>query len=215
MIEKKISASILNADFYSLGDEVTEILPLIDELHFDVMDGVFVENISMGLPVIDSLRTRFSDKVFDVHLMISNPDFYWDKFCNAGSDILVFHYEATPHSFILLKNIREKGKKAGIALTPATDVLVLEPIKEFIDRILIMTVEPGFGGQKFISSMCRKIEKTRKMFGDTIDIEVDGGINGETLGDAMHAGANVFVVGSYIFSASDKAERIHELKKHF
>lgn len=214
-ITYKIAASILNADFYELGTSIASVAPLIDELHFDVMDGEFVENISFGLPVIESLRPRLPDVVFDVHLMIQNPGFYWEKFCKAGGDIVVFHYEATSHSYMILKNIREAGKKAGISLNPQTDVGLLESIKEYIDRVLIMTVEPGFGGQSFIAPICRKIEKARKIFGDSIDIEVDGGINGTTIADAMNAGANVFVVGSYIFAADDKVARIHELKKHF
>lgn len=214
-ITYKIAASILNADFYELGTAINGIAPYIDELHFDIMDGAFVENISMGLPVIESLRPRFPNMVFDVHLMIQNPDFYWDRFCKAGSDILVFHVEATTHSYILLKKIRDLGVKAGISLNPQTDAACLESIKENIDRVLIMTVEPGFGGQSFITSMCRKIEKARKIMGDLIDIQVDGGINGATIADAKNAGANVFVVGSYIFSAEDKAAKIHELRKHF
>ena len=211
----KISASILNADFFALGQTVSEIIPYIDEIHFDVMDGNFVENISMGIPVIEALRPRFPETVFDVHLMINDPDFYWQPFAKAGSDIVVFHYEATTHSYINLKKIKDMGKKAGIALNPATDVSLLEPVKEYIDRVLVMTVEPGFGGQAFIPEMCRKIEKARKMFGDNLDIEVDGGINGKTIVDAKNAGANVFVVGSFIFAAPDKAERVRELRKHF
>ena len=211
-MEYKISASILNADFLNLSSEVDEIVEIIDEIHLDVMDGHFVDNISFGIPVQEALNKKYSDKFFDTHLMITRPDKYYSSFIKAGANVLVFHYEATPHSYILLKRIKDEGIDAGVAINPATDVSLLEPIKEYIDRLLIMTVEPGFGGQKFIYEMVRKIEKARKIFGDNIDIEVDGGINDKTILDAKNAGANVFVVGSFIFGAEDRKKKVSLLK---
>ncbi len=211
-MEYKISASILNADFSRLYDDIREVEDDIDEIHCDVMDGHFVDNISFGAPVIASLRKRFSGMTFDTHLMITDPGKYYGDFIAAGSDILVFHQEAASHSYIILKKIRDAGIKAGLSLNPGTSLSLIEPVKELIDRLLVMTVEPGFGGQAFISTMCRKIEAARKMLGDDVDIQVDGGINPETIGKVKSAGANVFVVGSYIFKAEDKAERVGKIR---
>jgi len=211
-MDYKISASILNADFSDLKSDISEIIDAVDEIHCDVMDGSFVDNISFGAPVIKALKKTFPHACYDTHLMISDPGKYYGSYIDAGSDILVFHYEATPHSHILLSKIRESGIKGGLSLTPATPVQSVEPVKELLDRLLIMTVEPGFGGQKYIDAMNRKIEAARKMLGDGVDIQVDGGINDLTLPGARDAGANVFVVGSFIFRAEDKLERVRSLR---
>jgi len=206
----KISASILNADFSRLKDDIDSVLPFIDEIHCDVMDGHFVDNISFGAPVIERIRSAFPETVIDTHLMIRDPEKFRTDFIAAGSDILVFHLEATPHAYITLKRIKDAGIQAGISLTPATDISLLEPLASLLDRILIMTVEPGFGGQSFIPEMLKKIKKARTLFKD-IDIQVDGGINEKTLPYALEAGANVFVVGSYLFSHENKSERAAQL----
>ncbi len=208
----KISASILNADFLKLGEELAEVVPLVDEVHLDVMDGVFVENLSFGAPVVAGLRSVYPQAVIDTHLMITRPHQYWRDFVEIGSNIVTFHYEATNHAYALLTQLREAGVAAGISLTPATDARLLEPVQELFDRLLIMTVEPGFGGQSFEPAMLRKIEAARALLGPDVDIEVDGGINDVTIADAKSAGANVFVVGSYIFGSTDRAGRVRRLR---
>jgi ribulose-phosphate 3-epimerase len=211
-MEYKISASILNANFLRLGEELEEIVPLVDEIHLDVMDGVFVENISFGAPVVAGIRAAYPESVIDTHLMITTPHRYWRDFVEIGSTIVTFHYEATHHAYALLMQLREAGVAAGISLTPATDVRLLEPVREYIDRVLVMTVEPGFGGQSFEPAMLRKVEAARRMLGPAVDIEVDGGINDRTIATVKSAGANVFVVGSHIFGSTDRAGRIRELR---
>jgi ribulose-phosphate 3-epimerase len=211
-VDYKISASILNADFLQLRTEVDAIVEHVDELHLDVMDGMFVDNISFGPPVLAGLREAYPAAVLDTHLMITTPHTYWEAFQEIGSDIITIHYEATHHSYILLKELRDAGLQAGISITPATDVRLLEPIAAYIDRILIMTVEPGFGGQSMIPEMLTKVELTRQLFGDGVDIQVDGGINEKTIRSAKDAGANVFVVGSYIFKSYDREARVGELR---
>lgn len=212
-MEYKIAASILNANFLKLGEEVDSVVDHVDELHLDVMDGIFVDNISFGPPVLSGLRRAYPQTVLDAHLMITAPHTYWPAFRDIGSDIITFHYEATHHSFILLKQLREAGVQAGISMTPATDVRLLEPIRPYIDRILVMTVEPGFGGQSIVPEMLQKVEKARTIFGDDVDIEVDGGINDATIRSAKDAGANVFVVGSYIFKAADRGAQVAQLRE--
>ncbi|MEM5948157.1 ribulose-phosphate 3-epimerase [Spirochaetia bacterium 38H-sp] len=209
----KISASILNANFLRLGQEISEIKDYIDEIHLDIMDGHYVDNISFGPDIISLIRKEFSDITLDTHLMICNPDKYWHTFIEAGADILVFHKEATQKAYHILEKIKKSGKLAGISLNPATDINQIEPLVDVIDRVLIMTVEPGFGGQSFIKPMLKKIEKARKILGDNIDIEVDGGINNNTVKDAQKAGANTFVVGSHIFKSSDKIAEIEKLRE--
>ena len=211
-MEYKISASILNANFLKLGEELEEIAPLVDEIHLDVMDGMFVDNLTFGAPVVAGVRAAYPGSIIDTHLMITTPHRYWRDFVEIGSNIVTFHYEATDHAYALLKQLREAGVAAGISLTPATDVRLLEPVREYIDRILIMTVEPGFGGQSFESAMLRKVEAARELLGPSLDIEVDGGINDRTIADVRSAGANVFVVGSHIFGSTDRAGRVRELR---
>jgi ribulose-phosphate 3-epimerase len=209
----KIAASILNADFLRLQEEIDSLIDHVDEIHLDVMDGMFVENISFGAPVISGLRGAYPNAFSEAHMMIARPHDYWRSFVDAGCNVVTFHYEATDHSYMLLKTLRDAGVQAGISLTPQTPVTNLEPIRELIDRVLIMTVEPGFGGQAFEPAMLRKIEAARRMLGDRVDIEVDGGIKDTTIGAVQRAGANVFVVGSYLFKASDRPARVAALRE--
>ena len=213
MTRPKIGASILDADFLHLDEQISAVVNVADEIHLDVMDGVFVDNISFGPGIISQVRTAYPGAFLDTHLMISRPEALWRSFVHAGSDLVTFHYEMTPHSYIVCRNIREAGARAGVSVTPQTDVRLLEPIKEYIDRVLVLTVEPGFGGQAFVTAMLRKIEAARKLFGDDVDIQVDGGIKDSTVGAARRAGANVFVAGSYIFKADDPAARVQELRE--
>ncbi|TVQ35842.1 MAG: ribulose-phosphate 3-epimerase [Spirochaetaceae bacterium] len=212
-MDYKIAASILNADFLRLGAELDAVVPLVEEIHLDVMDGLFVDNMSFGAPVVAGIRAAHPSAVIDTHLMISTPHKFWRDFVAIGSNIVTFHYEATDHAYALLRQLREAGVQAGISVTPATDVRLLEPIRESIDRVLVMTVEPGFGGQAFEPQMLRKIETARRLFGDRVDIEVDGGINRQTIKKVKAAGANVFVVGSFIFDAEDRAARVAQLRE--
>jgi ribulose-phosphate 3-epimerase len=212
-VNYKIAASILNADFLKLGQEIDSLVDHIDELHLDVMDGVFVENLSFGAPVIGGLRAAYPNTFSEAHLMISRPHDYWQDFKEAGCDVVTFHYEATDHSYMLLKDMRDTGIQAGISLTPQTPVSVLEPIREYIDRLLIMTVEPGFGGQAFEPAMLRKVEAARKLLGDNVDVEVDGGIKDSTIRAVKDAGANVFVVGSFLFKGDDRPGRVATLRE--
>ena len=212
-MEYKIAASILNVDFLHLKEEIDSVIEGIDELHLDVMDGMFVENISFGAPVLSGLAATYPDTPGEAHLMIARPRDYWRAFKQIGARIITFHYEATPHAYILLKELREAGIQAGISITPATPISALTTITGEIDRLLIMTVEPGFGGQTFIPGMLDKIEKARSLLGDDVDIEVDGGIDEKTIGDAKLAGANIFVVGSYLFKATDRMRNLATLRE--
>jgi len=212
----KIAPSILSADFTRLSDEI-ESVKTADYLHFDVMDGLFVPNITIGLPVLESVR-RVTDMTLDVHLMIQSPARYTARFAEAGADIVVFHVETEPPENVLpaLNEIRELGKKAGLSIKPQTPWEALIPYIDALDIILVMTVEPGFGGQQFMPDMLPKIEALRRVIdlrSLTCELEVDGGINPETAALCVQAGANVLVAGSDIFGAPDRAARISQLRE--
>lgn len=205
-----VAPSLLAADFSRLKEEIQEVEKYGAEyLHLDVMDGTFVPNISYGAPVISPLK-QHSNLVFDVHLMVENPDRFIKDFVDAGADIITVHVEATKHLNRTIQLIKSYGKKVGVALNPSTPLEMIKYDLKDIDMVLIMTVNPGFGGQKFIKNTIDKIKDLRAI-APNIDIEVDGGINAETGKLVKEAGANILVAGSYVFSGNYK-EKIDSLK---
>lgn len=211
----KIAPSILSADFACLGQEIRSI-ETADYLHFDVMDGLFVPNISIGIPVLESVR-KITDMTLDVHLMIDRPHRYVERFADAGADLVVFHLEADAPEDIhdALRAVRARGKRAGLAVKPATPAEDLIPYLSELDLALVMTVEPGFGGQRFMEDMLPKVELLRKTVdreGLPCEIEVDGGVNPATAALCRAAGADVLVAGSDVFRAADRAARIAQLR---
>ena len=214
-MEKKLAPSILSADFRRLGEEVAAVTDAgADYIHVDVMDGHFVPNITIGPLVVEAAR-RSTHLPLDVHLMISEPDRYLEDFVRAGANLISVHVEVLPHLHRTLQRIRELGVKASVTLNPSTPLVTIEHVLEQVDMVLLMTVNPGFGGQEFISAVIPKIRDLRRMIdkrGLTIDVEVDGGINAETIGAVARAGADVFVAGSAVFHTSNYGETLRLLR---
>ena len=214
----KVSPSILSADFVNLERDIRALTPAgADYVHVDVMDGIFVPNITIGIPVVAAIR-RITDLPLDVHLMIDRPIRYVDDFCKAGSDILTIHTEAETEENTLnaLKRIRENGVKAAISIKPKTSAEAVLPFLPFCDLILVMTVEPGFGGQSFMEDMMPKLKKIREYIdaqNPSCELEVDGGVNKETAMICRENGANVLVAGSAYFKASDPADFVRSVKQ--
>jgi len=210
-VETKIAPSILSADFSNLGQEIKDVVKAgADWLHIDVMDGVFVPNITIGPCVVKSIRAA-TNIPFDVHLMIENPISHVEAFAKAGADIITFHAEACKVARQTIDKIKKLNKKVGMSIKPKTPVSVIEPYFSDLDLILVMTVEPGFAGQKFMLKALPKIKELKKKYSG--DIEVDGGITEETAKKAIDAGANVLVAGTSVFGKSDYKKAIEQLKK--
>lgn len=203
-----IAPSILSADFGRLNEEVKSVELCADYIHVDVMDGHFVPNITIGAPIVSKIRTKLP---LDCHLMILKPERFFEDFAKAGASIITVHQEACPHLHRNIQRIHELGVKAGVALNPATPLDIIVEILDDVDLVLLMTVNPGFGGQQFIESVLPKIARLRKLK-PKLDIEVDGGINAETARKVCAAGANVLVSGSYIFGAEDRSRAIKSLR---
>lgn len=207
----KVAPSILSSDFGRLAEEIQAVIEAgADWIHLDVMDGHFAPNLTIGVPVVASLR-QYATVPMDVHLMITDPDDYVEAFADAGADIVSFHVEAATHPHRTIAKIKERGAKAGIVLNPGTSHTEIEYLAQDIDMVLVMTVNPGFGGQKFIPDMLRKIRDIRAMLGER-DLEVDGGIDATTAPEVIEAGANVLVAGSYIYGSGSYLEAIESLK---
>lgn len=211
----RIAPSILSANFSCLGNEIKRVAEAgADLIHIDVMDGTFVPNITLGSPVVKCLRNA-TNIDFDVHLMVEHPETHVDAFAEAGADIITFHVEAARHSHRILQQIKSHGIKAGVAVNPGTSLAMIEELLPDLDMVLVMTVNPGYGGQRFIESQLEKIHMlyhTIKDMGFDCDIEVDGGINEETAKLVIEAGANVLVAGSYIYGADLVQEAIASLR---
>lgn len=215
MRDVRIAPSLLAADFGRLADELTAIASHADSLHLDIMDGHFVPNISFGMPVISALRA-VTDMYFDCHLMTTNPDAYVPQLAEAGANLLTMHIEAVPDPTRAAKRVRDAGLEFGLVINPSTPFTGVAPFLELVDLLLIMSVEPGFGGQSFMEEVLPKVEAAREWVESNdlaVDIQIDGGITSETAPLARTAGANVFVAGTAIFGSHDPAEAINELRQ--
>ena len=216
MGDKKIAPSILSADFSRLGEEVRRVEEAgADWIHVDVMDGAFVPNITVGPFILEAVR-KVTALPLDVHLMIERPEQYISEFADAGADIITVHFEACTHLHRTIQAIKEKGKKAGVSVNPATPLVSIKYVLGDIDLLLIMSVNPGFGGQRFIPSALEKIKKARQMvdkIGANVSIEVDGGVKLENIGEVASAGADIFVSGSGVFGTKDYKKTIEEMKR--
>ena len=216
MGDKKIAPSILSADFSRLGEEIRRVEDAgADWIHVDVMDGAFVPNITVGPFILEAVR-KVTALPLDVHLMIERPEQYISEFADAGADIITVHFEACTHLHRTIQAIKEKGKKAGVSVNPATPLVSIKYVLGDIDLLLIMSVNPGFGGQRFIPSALEKIKKARQMIdkiGADVSIEVDGGVKLENIGEVASAGADIFVSGSGVFGTKDYKETIQEMKR--
>jgi len=208
-----IEPSLLACDFAHVGREIDRVLDAgTGMIHVDVMDGHFVNNLSMGPPVVESLR-KYTDAVLDVHIMVTDPDYYIERFADAGADSITFHIEASDQPLALVERLGELGLGAGVSLRPATKPEALSNVIEGVDLVLVMTVQPGYGGQEFMYDMLDKITAIRGMLRPDQRLQVDGGIDGHTIGQCARAGADVFVAGSSIFHADDAGEAIAGLKQ--
>lgn len=215
MFTNKIAPSILAADYANFASELKRIEETDAEyVHIDIMDGQFVPNISFGAAVVASMR-KHSKLVFDCHLMVVDPERYVEAYAQAGADIMTIHTESTKHIHGALQKIKAAGMKAGVVINPGTPVSALKPVLNLVDQVLIMTVNPGFGGQAFIPECLEKVEEVaslRETLGLTFDIEVDGGVDNKTIAACQKAGANIFVAGSYLFKASDLVSQVQTLR---
>ncbi len=213
--KKKIAPSILSADFARLGEEIVRVAEAgADLIHVDVMDGHFVPNLTIGPPLIKAIR-KTTDLPLDVHVMITNPDETFGDYISAGADYLTVHVEASTHLHRTIQAIKEKGAKAGVTLNPATPLSAVEEILPYVDLLLIMSVNPGFGGQSFIPSSMEKLRSARKLIkerGLSVEIEIDGGVKVDNIAEISEAGADIFVSGSGIFRTPDYKETIQKMR---